>query len=238
MWLALSAAVLITLLPLLPFLLRRTQQQDGAGAAALARSAEQPEDERSWTRAELLKDPRFYLFIPLSISTSAIVTGILFHQVHLVALKGWSLAWWGSSFLLYALASVVASAVAGLLIDRFSARLLMPYVLVPSILSLLVLAVAGSPWAAPVVLGLMGASAGSHGTALTALYAELYGTQHLGAIRALGTALMVFASALGPVAMGLPLDAGASLAAICLWSAVVMALASLSAGIGLSQRQG
>ena len=232
-WLALAAAVLVTLLPLLPYLLARTERQDGPGAAALH---DPKGPERSWTRGELLRDPRFYLFIPLSISTSAIVTGILFHQVHLVALKGWSLAWWGSSFLCYAAASVVAGAAAGLLIDRFSARAFMPYVLLPSILSLALFAAAGSPWAAPAVLGLMGASAGAHSTALTALYAELYGTRHLGAIRALGTALMVFASALGPVAMGLPLDAGASLEVISLWSAAIMVLTSLTAGIGLRAR--
>lgn len=229
-WVALAAGAGLLLLPLLPPLLRRTEHQDGAGAAALAPA---PSDERHWTRGELLRDPRFYFLIPLPIAQSAIITGILFHQVHLVALKGWSLEWWGSSFLLYALGSVLANLASGLLIDRFSARALIPFVLVPAVLSLLALGSLSSPWAAPLVLGLMGASAGAHGTAISALWAELYGTRHLGAIRALATALSVFASALGPAAMGLPLDAGASIEAIAFWSLAIMVLASLSAAWAL-----
>ncbi len=52
-------------------------------------------------------------------------------------------------------------------------------------------------------------------TALTALWAEIYGVRHLGAIRSLVMSLSVVSSALGPLVMGALLDAGVSVEAIC-----------------------
>jgi MFS family permease len=49
---------------------------------------------------------------------------------------------------------------------------------------------------------LMGVSSGMYFTGLSALWAELYGPKHLGAIKSLTNAIMVFASALGPALVG------------------------------------
>ena len=58
---------------------------------------------------------------------------------------------------------------------------------------------------------LAGGTAGGAITILSALWAELYGTRNLGAIRALGVAGMVFASALAPGFMGWLVDLGIGL---------------------------
>ena len=47
-----------------------------------------------------------------------------------------------------------------------------------------------------------------------ALYAELYGTRHLGSIRGMVTTLIVFSTAIAPFVMGMCLDAGVSLSFI------------------------
>lgn len=232
-WLVFAVAVALTLLPLLPTLLRRTEAQDGAGAAALA---ERDADVRHWTRGEMLRDPRFHLLAPLVMSQSAIVTGLFFHQVHLVALKGWSLAWWSLCFFFFALASVAANIGGGLLIDRFSGRALAPLVLLPLALALLLFGLASVPITAAAVLILIGIGAGANSGVLSALWAELYGTDHLGAIRAVAAVLMVFASALGPVAMGLALDRGASVAAISYASLGFVLFAALAAVYALHGR--
>jgi MFS family permease len=49
---------------------------------------------------------------------------------------------------------------------------------------------------------------GGSATLTGALWAELFGTRHLGAIKALATAVMVFGTALGPGLTGLVIDAG------------------------------
>ena len=64
-------------------------------------------------------------------------------------------------------------------------------------------------------LFLIGLTSGIAYTAVTAFWAEVYGVGHLGAIRALVVAASVFASALGPLAMGAMMDAGISVGAIC-----------------------
>jgi len=51
-------------------------------------------------------------------------------------------------------------------------------------------------------------SAGANSTLPTAFWAEYYGTQFLGTIKALGTAIMVLGSALGPGLTGFLIDWG------------------------------
>ncbi len=229
-WLLLSLAVALCLLPALPALLRRTGSQDGAGASALGDGGP---GVRDWTRGEMLRDPRFYLLVPAAMAQSAIGTGIFFHQVHLVAVKGWDLAWWSLCFSFYAAASVGAGLAAGFLIDRFGGRTLAPLSLLPFALSLLLFSQAEAAILAAPFMVLMGLSAGGHGSVLAAMWAELYGTRHLGAIRAVAACLMVFGSALGPLFMGWPLDAGVSLAAIALTGLALTLLACALAAAAL-----
>jgi hypothetical protein len=58
---------------------------------------------------------------------------------------------------------------------------------------------------------LAGTTQGGLSTAGNALWPELYGTLHLGAIRGLIVAVVVFSTALAPGAIGLLLDAGVAL---------------------------
>ena len=233
-WVGLGLAVALTLLPLLSPLLRRTEAQDGAGAASLPGI---PESERQWTRREMLRDPRFYLLVPLLAAHSAIVTGVFFHQVHFVALKGWSLEWWGLCFVFFALAGVVANLAAGVLVDRFSARALAAVVLLPLAVALLLFGGATAPIMAAAVMILIGVASGAYASVASALWAELYGVAHLGAIRAVAAFLMVVASALGPVVMGALLDRGVGLAALSYGSMAIVLGACALAAIALGARQ-
>lgn len=57
-------------------------------------------------------------------------------------------------------------------------------------------------------MALLGASLGSSTTLFGALWPEIYGVRHLGSIRAVIVALMVFATAMGPGITGFLIDAG------------------------------
>ena len=76
-------------------------------------------------------------------------------------------------------------------------------------------------------MAFLGMSGGVTQTLLGAIWAEVYGVGHLGAIRSVYFVLMVFSSALAPAAFGRAIDAGASLADIGLVCAAVMAGAKL-----------
>ena len=56
----------------------------------------------------------------------------------------------------------------------------------------------------------VGVTAGASSPVVGSLWAELYGVTHLGAIRALVTSLMVFATAASPFVFGVLLDLGVS----------------------------
>ena len=73
------------------------------------------------------------------------------------------------------------------------------------------LAVSDHTLIAPTFMLAAGLSAGGGATIVSALWAEVYGVGHLGAIRALATALAVLSSAASPVLFGALFDAGFSL---------------------------
>ena len=191
--------------------------------------------QRQWTREEVLRDPRFYLAMPAFLAPAYFITGFLFHQVHLVEAKGWDLAWWGQRFAVYAVVSLISTLVSGQLVDRLGATRLMPWFSLPVALGMTCLAVSSLPAAGTVFLALAGMTSGWSFAVSGPFWAENYGVQHLGAIKALATALMVFASALGPVVMGLLIDASFSVEGIAAASAGYAALVCVLAGFAYRQ---
>ena len=169
-----------------------------------------------WTRGAVLRDRRFYLLMPGILAPAFILTGILFHQVHLAEAKGWSLGWLATSFIGFAIGQVGGSLVWGPMVDRMGAARLLPYYLPALVLGLAALAFSNHPLAALVFMLGAGISTGGSVTIAGALWAELYGVTHLGAIRALSYALMVFAAAAAPVTLGWMIDDGISVETISL----------------------
>ena len=169
----------------------------------------------SWTRSQVLRDVRFWLVLPGLTAPSLIMTAMFFHHLSVAEAKGWSATWITGNYLVFSIAMVVTSLVAGPLIDRIGAARLVPLMLVP--LAIAMFAVGWGQhqiWVLPYFV-LAGASSGLSMTAVPALWPELYGTGHLGAIKSLVASLSVFASALGPVIMGGLMDTGLSIDAIC-----------------------
>ena len=120
-----------------------------------------------------------------------------------------------------------------MLIDRFGARRLVQGVLVPFMLALVVLNLGDQPFLAWLYLMLLGLSIGLFFTSSSALWAELYGTSHLGAIKSLVNAVMVFSSALGPALMGSMLERGFSLFTISACAVAFMGFALAALVLGL-----
>jgi len=209
---AIAGLVHITLLvPFLWFLLAGHAQRHAhyLKRVAAASAAHHANVVRTgWTRRQVLGDPRFYLMLPGLTAPSLVMTGMFFHHLNIADAKSWSHVWITGSYMIYATTNVITALVAGHLVDRFSAMRLVPLVVLPMALGLGVLAASADPWIAWVYLALLGISSGLTYTAIAAVWAELYGTQHLGAIRALAVAIGVLSSGLGPVAMGALMDGG------------------------------
>ena len=187
--------------------------------------------EKEWTRAHVLRDWRFYALLPNFLMIPFAVTGLIFYQTRLAEFKGWSIATFAYAFVGFAAVRIICSLGIGHSIDRFGARRLFPFVSLPLLIGIGFLMIFPSTWAAWAYLTLMGASMGVISAVGTALWAELYGVRHLGAIKSLGTSLGVFGTALSPALFGWILDADLSFLWILggtILAAVVASILSMS----------
>jgi len=229
-----TAAALLVAIPLVILFLRGHGARDAA--LSVRRDSESSADLRDSALGEALRDAGLWLRLPALLATPAIFTGLIFHQVHLAEAKGWTLSLMAGSFTVFAICSVVGTLAAGPMVDRIGARRLVPVFLAPLLLSCLVLATSDGPATAPVFLGLMGLGTGVSFVIGGALWAELYGTTHLGAIRAFTQAIMVFATGFAPAAVGLAVDMGHTIETIALASAACCLIASALAALARSPR--
>jgi MFS family permease len=108
----------------------------------------------------------------------------------------------------YSIFSVLTLFLSGFLIDKFTSRKLLIYMNIPLLLSVVVLFFFDTPIAAFIFLGLVGISNGFANILGSSTWAELYGVKYLGSIKALTTALMVFATAFGTALFGFLIDKG------------------------------
>jgi MFS family permease len=189
--------------------------------------------DRQWRRREVLRDARFYLVLPGLLAPSFIVTGLLLHGVRIAEAKGWSHELWAGSIVAYALGSIPASLIFGAFVDRFGAARGLPLFLPPTLFACLILAWGEGTWTPPAFMALSGMTAGMTSVLLVALWAETYGTKFLGEIKALITALSVFASAAAPPLLGWMLDLDWSVAEISLACAVYATLGCLLSVLGV-----
>jgi MFS family permease len=209
--------VLLILLPLALWLLKGHGERHTRHVADRAATAASGKPGvASWTRGQVLRDRRFWFLMPGLFAPSLILTAMFFHHLNVALEKGWSAEWITGNYVVYAAATVVTSLVTGSLIDRLGAMRLIPYMLAPLAVGLVIMAWGESPfWVWPYFI-FIGINTGIAHTAVSAMWAELYGTDHIGAIKSLAASLGVFASALGPVIMGSLMDHGLSTSQVCL----------------------
>lgn len=230
-WVVLGLGVVLVMLPGALALLRGHNPRSAEPAPGPAGAPEA--SAATWRRRDVIRDPLFYALVPAVMAPAFIITALFFHQVPLAQEKGWTLQWLASSFFAFGAAHITSLVFAGPLVDRIGARRLVPLFLIPIMLGLVLLALAEGRWVAPVYLLAMGISVGSSGTLMGALWAELYGTQHIGAIRSLVHAVMVLSTAASPVLAGALLDAGLRPSQLAGWFAGYALAVSLLAGVAL-----
>lgn len=217
-WFAAAAVAAVTLIVLVPWLMRGYGDRHRAYLERSGRGLGKSQSSRAqWTRGEVLRDPRFYVVATAVLAFSFVGTGLLFHQVHIANVKGWPLELLACAFVLFAVLKVVTSLAVGTVIDRYGSVRLLPVMLTPLAAMLVAIAASDSTIVPFLYLGLLGVSVGVLMPVMGALWPELYGVLHLGAIRAMMAALIALTSALSPAVFGLALDAGVSIETISLF---------------------
>ncbi len=194
-------------------------------------SSTDEDNTASWTRRQVMRDGLFYMILPGMLAIAFIATVTFFHQAHLVETKGWNITVWASFFPGFAGAAIVVSLIVGWAVDKWSARQLLPYYLLPVAGAMFVFAFGGSQWNGLLGMVLIGSTVGAAQTISSAIWAELYGTAHLGAIKALTSAAMVFSTAVGPGLTGYLMDNGIAFESILLALAAYALVSCLVFGV-------
>ena len=210
-----AALSVFFLIPVALWLLRGHGERHTQHLNETSDENENSTDTSHYTRMQVLREKRFYLMMPAVLAPSYIVTAMFFHHLTLAEHKGWSAEWVTGNYWVFALATITASLLVGPMIDRFTAVRIMPLYLLPLIASMIVIGPAESSLWLLLYMALAGINSGIYFAGLNAMWAELYGTKFLGAIKSLMTALTVLASALGPVTVGLMLDNNLTMETVC-----------------------
>ena len=161
---------------------------------------------KNWTRSEVLRDLKFYCLLPAVLAPGFLTTGIFINQSYIFESKNWSMLFLAQGFTMYAAFSVVALAVSGFLIDRFSAIKVLPFYLVPTMSAYLLVIFSSWTFTPMAMMMLIAMTNGTSAVLLTSTWSEIYGTKHLGGIRSITVSFFVFSTAIAPALFGYLID--------------------------------
>ena len=220
-WISISLLVLL-ILPITSFILvkhlnfnsRETKQKKGSKNIYI----------KNWKRIEVIKDYRFYIICANMLAMPWIATGTFVYQSFILNSKNWGPYIIAQSFMAYSVLSVITLIISGILVDKFTSRKLIIYMNIPLLISVFVIMYFNHPFTAFIFLGLIGISNGFANVLGSSTWAEIYGVKYIGSIKALTTALMVFATAFGTALFGFLIDNGYKIEEIALISAIYISL--------------
>ena len=220
-WITISLIVIV-FLPIASYFLVKNLNFD---------SRETQDDENSskykikdWKRTEVIKDFRFYIICANMLAMPWIATGTFVYQSFILESKNWGPFIIAQSFMAYSILSVITLFLSGFLIDKFTSRKLLIFMNIPLLLAVIVIIYFNHPVTAFIFLGLIGISNGFANVLGSSTWAEIYGVKYIGSIKALTTALMVFATAFGTALFGVLIDRGFSIEQIATISSIYISI--------------
>ena len=220
-WITISISILI-LLPIASYFLIKNLDFDSREQSD--ENKNEKKNIKEWRRIEVIKDYRFYIICMNMLAMPWIATGVFVYQSFITESKEWGEFVIAQSFMVYSILSVITLLIAGFLIDKFTARKLLIYMNIPLFIATIVIMVFDQSYSAFLFLGLIGISNGLANVLGSATWAEIYGVKHIGSIKALTTALMVFSTAFGTALFGFLIDINFSIEQIAIVSAIFIGL--------------
>jgi len=227
-WLSAAVILIVVAMPLAWLLLSVPRRPTNAKQPVLETGVQ-------WTRREAISDYPFWVICSGVLAPSFIGTSVFFHQVHLGAMKSIAAEAIAVSFTIMSITTVIVGLMTGHLVDRFSARRMLPFYLFPLSIGCIVLSYGQHSMTMVAFMFLLGMSYGVSNAVFGAIWPEVYGIRHLGAIRAVTSAAMVFASALGPGLTGWLIDVGVPFSQQLLFMSAYCLLTMLTLFIAVRQ---
>lgn len=176
---------------------------------------------------DIIKDRKFYIYLPLSIAAPFISTGLMFHQIYIFNQKGWSLEMLGNGYIFLGFFSVIGLIFGGPIVDRLDTKRTAITVLIPLLFAVIILLFFDSVFFLIIYMCLYGLNMGISTPFIGSLWAEIYGVKSLGTVKALLHAGAVFASALSPLVFGYFIDWGLGIYTIGIVSILIIIVSTL-----------
>lgn len=228
---AVAAVVLLVGMPVLLRLLRHERTPQSMAESRVSAGM----DGRHWTRGQTLRHPLFWFMVPALLGPSAFHTAFFFHQVHFAETKDWAHVELVVLFPVFTVMAIMAMIGSGWALDRFGTARLMPFYQLPMAVAFVVFAAATAPMGALLGFFFLALTSGANNTLPNAFWAEFYGTTHIGAIKAMVTAVMVLGSAIGPAITGWLIDLGVGLEHQFVWITGYFLFASAMMYVGITR---
>lgn len=230
-WIYLGIAVAVIVIPLAWIFMRNTPEEFGLLPDGETFSTESNDEnailaESGWALGEVVKNPAFWTFVFGRIISPAWGTGLIFHQVSIFTELGHDAARAASTYALITIMTAVWSIGFGILVDRLRPGLIMAMQLGALIISMILAMFMTTPyliWAYALAFGIM---MGGGGAFDGAVWVNLFGRKHQGAIRGFVSTTMVIGTSIGPILFGLSLDLRGSYSPV-LWLGVILATIGL-----------
>ena len=219
-WLLCSASLVI-FLPILYFTLSNQIERQKKFINSIN------EYNKKWKTIDVLKNKNFLIYAPLTSSFSFIGTGLMFHQIFIFTQKGWTIEMLGTGFIFLGGFSIIGLLIGGPLIDILNPRKAIIFVLLPIFLAIIILFSFNNFFFLIVYMSLYGFNLGISSPFTGSLWAELFGLESLGTVKALFHAIVVLASALSPLIFGYIIDLGFGVGMISFISLTMIIVATI-----------
>ena len=210
--------------------------KDESGSQSFDRGDDinQRDPEPSWTLKEAARTRTLWLLVIAGSTHSLVGTGLMFHQVSIMAGKGFSSAIGASVFGVMAPMLIAGQFLSGYLSGRIPLRYLLAGGQFMMMITIGLLLTATEIWQIYLYGAVMGLNWGLVMNAVVTIWPNYYGRTNLGSIRGVTNFWFMTASALGPLPLALSLDlTGSYTPGLIIYLAIppMTALAAIFAGI-------
>ena len=184
-------------------------------------------EKKIWTTLQVIKNKKFLIYLPLTTSFSFIGTGLMFHQIFIFTQKGWTLDMLGTGFIFLGAFSIIGLLLGGPLIDLLNPKKAIVYLMLPIFIGIIVLLLFENFYFLIIYMSLYGLNLGISAPFTGSLWADLFGVESLGTVKALFHAIVVLASALSPVIFGYIIDWGFGIGIISIICLIMIVTSTL-----------
>lgn len=225
-WILMAVGVAVTFVPLAWLLMRNTPEEFGLVPDGLALKYQTLVDEDNWTLDEARQTWIFWIFLAGRMISPAWGTGLIIHQMSIFAAVGHDSATTAQTYGLLALISAGVALLSGTLVDRILPGRVLGFQLVALIASMSLAMVMRETWMLFLYAVAFGYVIGNGAVFDGAVWTNLFGRRHQGAIRGFVATGTIAGTSIGPILFGLSYDHTGNYNLV-LWLGIGLALVAM-----------